>query len=217
MSLTHEKDSLIIEMLENANHIAVVPSKIAGTDAFAASAGIYLALKDAEKNVSFLYPGRIPDGCETLIDKDTIVDNIKMRELVISVDYSETPATKVQYSTDDDILRLVLSTVGNNFTLANVNTELKGFDFDTIITVGVREFEDLGQTYRELEKEFRASKLINIDNTSMNTKFGTVDVVDTMEENLSLLVLNSMPKWGLRINSKSVGALLKGVEYRKLS
>ena len=51
----------------------------------------------------------------------------------------------------------------------------------------------------------------------MNTKFGTIDVVDTMEDKISSLVLNNMSKWGMRMDSNVVHALLKGIEYRKLS
>lgn len=50
---TEEKNQ-IAELLASAKRIAVIPSKLAGPEAYAAGVGLYYLLKNAEKNVTLL-------------------------------------------------------------------------------------------------------------------------------------------------------------------
>ncbi|MBN1162222.1 hypothetical protein JXA34_00585 [Patescibacteria group bacterium] len=209
-------DNLITELIQNAVNVAVIPSKVAGADAFTAGIGLYYSLKLNGKKVSFVYPGKIPEGFENLIDVEEVMSDIKRRSLIVSIDYSNIPATKVHYTTKDDVLKLVLSPVSKDFDLGRISTELKGFDFDLIFTVGAQDLNDFGQTYRELQREFGAAKIVNLDNHNINQRFGTVDIVDTSEQGLCLLVLNKLARWGLKVDYVSAEALLRGISSTKL-
>jgi nanoRNase/pAp phosphatase (c-di-AMP/oligoRNAs hydrolase) len=206
-------DKTITELISNANAIAVAPvaKGDSAKDSYAASAGLYYALKAAEKDVSFLYAGNPPQGLENVLSEEDIMSDIGKRSLVISIDYSETPASKVNYTTNDDILRLVLSPVTKDFSLDSVKTELEGFDFDVIITIGAQKRQDYGQMHENLKDEFNRAKVINLDNKASNQRFGAANIVRIEEPSLSLLVLNNLTKWGLRMDTAAARALLKGV------
>jgi len=215
MDMELEKTSQVSDYIKEAKSIAVVPSKVGGIDAFAGGLGIYFMLKNSGKNVSLIYQGKKPEEFNDLISDKEITSNITERELIISVDYSDTDASKVHYSTENDVLYLSLSPVKGDFDLSKVRAKVKGYDFDLIFIIGAQDPSDLGQIFSELEGEFRNSTIINIDNTSENQKFGKLNIVDTSESSLSLLVLNNSLKWGLRLESKSAKALLKGIINRK--
>jgi len=207
---------LLIDLLGNSHKIAIIPSKVSGADAFCAGVGLYYMLKEKEgKNISFVYQGKIPDECRDIIKKEEVTYNIFQRELVVSIDYSETPAASAHYSTENDVLYIKVSPVSRNFNRSKVKTELSGFDFDTIITLGVQELDDLGQTYKELSDEFSRAKIINIDNTVKNTNFGAINLVDPTADDLSLLVFSKALAWGLTPNSKAAKALLTGITFRE--
>lgn len=209
-----DKTNQIIELLKEAKNIAIVPSKVAGVDAFAAGVGLYLMLKELNKDVTLVYPGAKPDEFTDLNDIN-ITSNVGQRELVVSVDYSGTEASKVHYSTVDDILYLTVSPVGKEFDLSKIKSEIKGYNFDLIITIGAQIPDDFGQTFRELEGEFLKADILNLDNTDRNQRFGTINVIDSNEDSLSLLVLNKASDWELKINSRAAEALLKGISRRK--
>ncbi|NMB91392.1 hypothetical protein GYA37_00930 [candidate division WWE3 bacterium] len=209
-----DKTNQIIELLKEANNIAVVPSKVAGVDAFAAGVGLYFMLKDLNKNVTVVYPGAKPEEFTDLTDVN-IASNVNQRELVVSVDYSGTEASKVHYSTENDILYLTVSPVSKDFDLSKVKSEIKGHNFDLIITIGAQILDDFGQTFRELEGEFSKADILNLDNTERNQRFGTINIVDSNQDSLSLLVLSKALKWDLRLDSKAAEALLKGISRRK--
>lgn len=215
MNIELEKTTQVSDLIKKAKNVAVVPSKVGGVDAFSGGLGIYFMLKGLGKSVSLVYQGKKPEEFDDLISDKEITTNVSERELIISVDYSDTEASKVHYSTENDILYLSFSPVKKNFDLEKVRAKIKGYDFDLIITIGAQDPSDLGQVFSELEGEFGNSTIINIDNTPGNQKFGKLNIVDVSESSLSLLVLNSSLKWGLKLDSNSAKALLKGIVNRK--
>jgi nanoRNase/pAp phosphatase (c-di-AMP/oligoRNAs hydrolase) len=205
----------VIELIEKAQKIAVVPSKVSGPDAFCAGVGLYHMLKEKEKNVFLIYTGKIPEGFEDLIKEEEITSDIFERNLAVSIDYSQTPAAKVHYSTENDVLSLKIGPVDKNFRLDRVRSEIKGFEFDLVFTIGASELEDFGQVYHELESEFQRAKIVNIDNTNYNSRFGSVSILDTLSDSLSLLVLQESVLWGLKVGKKAGKALLAGITHRE--
>ncbi len=204
----------LISIFAQANKIAIIPSEIAGTDAFCAAVGLYYVLKDQEKNASLIYTGKIPEGCNTLIKEGDLTSNISERELMISIDYSDTPAAKVHYSTENDILYLKIKPVNKDFDLNRVKTTIKGSDFDLIIVIGAQNLKDLGQVYTELIDNFNTAKILNIDASDLNSKFGLENVVDSTVESLSLLVLQQVAFLSFPIGKRSGKAFLTGITHK---
>ncbi len=201
----------IIDLISHARHIAIVPSKVAGADAYCAASGLYYMLASKDKVVSFVHEGKVPEGCEDLIKSDDIASNVSERELVVSIDYSNTPAARVHYSTEEDVFVLKLSPVPMDFDLERVKAKITGFDFDLVFVVGAQKLEDLGSTMRNLEKEFDKAKIVNVDNTERNERFGVANVVDVNAESLSNLVLARGVEWGLTPDKRAGRALLAGI------
>ena len=209
-----DKTSQIIELIKEAESIALMPSKVAGIDAFAASAGLYFMLKDENKNVALIYPGLPPEEYGSVEGLD-ITSNSGQRELVISVDYSGTEASKVNYITENDVLSFTISPVNRDFELSRIKSEVRGFEFDLIITVGAQVPGDLGKSLDDVGGEFGRADILNIDNTERNQRFGSINIVNPGVESLSLLVLNMSLKWGFKVSQRAAEALLKGISRRK--
>jgi len=205
----------VSELIENAHSIAVVPSKVACANAFSAAVGLYFMLLDKGKKVKLIHTGKIPDECTTLISKDEIDSSISQRELEVSIDYSNTPAAKVRYSTDHDVLHLIVAPVPKDFELSRVKSRILGFEFDLVFVIGAQIMEDLGQTYDELRREFSGAKIVNLDNTSRNRQYGNINIVDTNADSLSSLVFKQASEWKLVPNTKAAKALLVGMTYKE--
>lgn len=209
---THNAEQ-IKDLLRNAHRIAVVPSMVAGADAYLAGVALTQMLKDQEKDVSFVYIGDAPEGYESVQKPEETSNDVKSRELIVEIDYSETPAAKIHYATEDGKFILKLSPVPKSFDTDKVKVKLGGFDFDLIFVLGAQEPEDLGAVYSNLQDELRKASIINIDNTERNSKFGVANVIDSRADTLSLLLLQQAPKWGLYPSTKSAKTLLTGVSY----
>ncbi len=212
----NEKNKLINELITESKSIAVIPSKIGGVDAFCAGAGLFHVLKSHGKKVELIYPGRIPDGCEGVINEKEVTSNIKRRDLVVSVDYSDTDVEKIQYSTEDGVFYLRFGPVSRDFDVNNVKAEVHGHKHDAYIIIGAQVLEDLGQTHKELQQDLLVGKIINLDNTDRNTRFGHYNIVDPLKDSVSLLTLHAALDWDLVIGSEAAQAFLTGITHRKL-
>ena len=208
------KTDKIKQTIREAKDIVIMPSKVAGIDSFAAGVGLYRALKKQGKNVTLVYPGLAPEEFGS-VEGLEIIPNTGKRDLLVSVDYSGTEASKVNYSTTDDVLHFSIGPVDKDFDLSRVKAEVRGLNFDLIITIGVQYPEDLGRSFADITGEFRKVEVINIDNTEKNQRFGDINIVNPSVESLSLLTLNTLASCELNIDSEAAEALLKGVSKRK--
>jgi nanoRNase/pAp phosphatase (c-di-AMP/oligoRNAs hydrolase) len=209
--------SRIKELLDNASSIAIIPSEIAGTDALSAAAGFYYSLLQLEKDVSLVYIADLPEACKGIIGTGQITDDIYSRKLNISIDYSDTPASKLAYSNENNILKLVLSPISKDFDTSKIKTEIKGHDFDLIFVLGAQSPEDLGTVGSELRDAFIRAKIVNLDNTNLNIQHGDVNVIDTLAPNLSAIVFKLLSMLGILPDAKAAKALLLGMSYREPS
>ena len=149
----------IIELIEQSKKIAIIPSKIAGTDAFCAGVGLYYILKDHSKDVHFIYPGRLPENTNDLIEDNDITSDVKQSNLTIRIDYSGTDASQVHYATEDDVLTLTVSPIPNDFDKNDrITTGISGHEFDLMFIIGAQEKRDLGGTAKALEKQMDYAK-----------------------------------------------------------
>src|SRR3990167_3997502 len=89
---------ILLDLVQSSQKVAIIPSKALGADSFCAAVGLYRMLKDSDKEVSLVYQGKIPEGCEDLIKKDELTSNTFQRELLVSIDYSNTPAAKIHWT-----------------------------------------------------------------------------------------------------------------------
>ncbi len=202
----------VATLLNGAKNIAIMTSKVAGLDAYCASVGIYHMLINSEKEVTFIYPGKVPEEGKDLINANKITREVKQRNLVVSIDYSDTQASKVNYTTDEGILYLTISPIPPNFnSREKIRSKIAGYDFDVLFIIGAQNLFDLGQIYRSLDKASKTSKIINIDITDRNERFGFVNVVEPKTSSLSLLVLQKATQWELAPDEKTAKALLKGI------
>lgn len=204
-----------INLINEAKSVAIVPSIIAGTDSFSAAAGLYYMLTDLKKDVYFINPTDIPDDAKNLMDEDRIIKNINERELMVEIDYSKTPAGAAHYATENDVLHIKIGPVSKDFdTEQKVKAKLVGYDFDLVVVLGAQELSDLGSIYDYLRDTAQDAKVLNIDNTERNEKFGNVNLIDTLAKSLSQQVFKLANLWDIVPNEKSAKALLTGMTYR---
>ncbi|MCA9307986.1 MAG: hypothetical protein R3B92_02440 [Patescibacteria group bacterium] len=205
----------IEEIIATATRIALIPSKISGADAFTAGVGLFNMLEEKGKNVTFIYKGEIPEGTEGLLEQSKIMSKVDHRDLIISIDFTGTEAEKVKYQTIGNKLEFRVGPFYKDFDRSRISFDMASFDFDVVIVLGLQRLEDLGSIYTHLNAEFNKAQIINIDNTTRNTRFGHANVIDASAHNLSHLVFNRSLEWGLTPNVAAAKALLTGIANKE--
>ncbi|HXK52469.1 hypothetical protein H6802_02590 [Candidatus Nomurabacteria bacterium] len=213
MQIENYDNNQIAELLRDAKSVGIIASRLNQPDTFCAASGLYLMLKNTfeDKEIKLIYKGDIPTECSNLINSEDVHANVDERDLVVTVNYKGTSASKVQYSTEDGVFQFRLGPVPKYFDLGNIQSVLSGFDFDVVVTIGIPDLEVTGSLYSSLKHELSSAKIVNIDNTGLNKRFGSVNVIDTQASSLSTLVFNLAAEWKLKPTAKSAKMLLVGV------
>lgn len=203
------------KLIKEARKIAIVPSRMAKTDAYSAGVGLYFMLKEIGKEVSLVYPGQIPEKASHLIDKERVKKDIKERDLIVEIDYSGTDAGAAQYSTKDHKLQVKLGPVSKDFSIGDrIRASLAGFSFDLLIIIGAQNASDLEEDFGNVTDTFNGANVINIDHLEKNSEFGTVNLIDKEAISLSQQILKLAAHWKIIPDDKSAKALLTGMTYR---
>ena len=215
MKIENTDKQQIMDLIRQAKHVAVVPSKVVGADAYCAAAGLYHMLLESGKEATLVHEGKVPTGCEDLVTESDVSANVSERDLIVTIDYSNLQnATSAHYSTDNDVLTIRIGPVPKDFDSGRVKSKVTGFNFDLVFVIGAQGFVDLGTTFRNLQSEFERAKVINIDITNRNERFGVANVIDTTADSLSTLVFSESILWGLTPGKKSARAFLTGIAHR---
>lgn len=199
------------ELIKKGKTIAVIPYDKISPDGLTSAFAIYIALKDNGFNVDFLYKGEVSETLkETIKDKVKINTTTPEKHLVISVDYLDKSIEEVNYSIEDNKLNLILKPISDHFTPDKIEYKVMGGSYDTAITIGCWNLEKV-EMINENKNSFNNTRIINIDNSANNEKFGTVNVIGNEIENISLLVLQTIASWNIQIPKKSAELLLKSI------
>jgi nanoRNase/pAp phosphatase (c-di-AMP/oligoRNAs hydrolase) len=204
----------VVDLIQKSNSIAIMPSIKGGIDAYCAGAGLYTLLREKGKKVSMIYDGNVPKVADDLVPQEEVLRNVTERELLVSVDYSGTSATKMNYEVENEVLNFRLGPVSKDYDINKIRSKLVGHSFDLIFTVGIKSFGDLGDVYTELSSSFNSGHVVNVDNDDNNTRFARNNLIDSSHDSLSVMMLNVGPKWDLKLTSNSARALLTGISYK---
>lgn len=201
----------ISKLIQDAKEIAVIPSEGSSIDGFCAAVGLYQMLRRKKKDVHFVFTKKRPEEAKDIISLGEITSNISQRELTVSINYASTTAAKAKYSTENDVLKVTLGPVPKEFDLSNITSEITGYDFDLVFVLGAKKLEDLNDIYSSLKEEIKKAKVVNVDISKHNSRYGTVNIIDNEADSLSFLVFNKAPLWALKPDKKAAKSLLTGL------
>ena len=88
MNGENKNKNQVAMLVEEAKNIAIIPSKLAGLDAFCAGAALFHMLKAQDKNVSFLYTGKLPEKSHNIISSEDVTSDVGKRSLTVSMSAS---------------------------------------------------------------------------------------------------------------------------------
>ena len=204
-------ETKVNELIKKGKTIAIIPYENISDDGLSSAFAIYLALKETGASVDFLYKGKINESL-----KNDVGESVKIRSttpekhLVISVDYLDKSIEEVNYSIEDSKLNLILKPISDHFTSDKIEYKIMGGSYDSAITIGCWSLDKIN-IVTENKESFKQTNFINIDNSANNEKFGVVNILGNEIDNISLLVLQTIASWNIKIPKKSAELLLKSI------
>lgn len=199
---TQQDIAKVRELVEKANSILVVTHGNHTMDTIGSTLAIFAGLSSLGKKVTVASPVPVTVEFSGFYGANKLSTQISKRNFIISLDYTEGSIEKVSYNIDGARFNLVIEPRAgfDTFSEQNVHYLTGGTAADLVFVVDTIHLGELGPLY-ETEKEAYAGKpVINIDRHSANTRFGTVNIVDTRASATAELVAMVLSSIGVKLN-----------------
>lgn len=198
--------------LEGAQSLLILTAQNPELDTVAASLSLYLALKDAGKNVVIASSTAPIVRDSHLVGLDQITDSIGNQNLIVSLPYQEDSIEKVSYNQDDQRFNLIIQPKKGfpPIKKEDLTFTYSGAAADAIIVVGASRIEDVGHILDEEKELLETATLINISN-KQGANFGKANFVDP-QSSLSEIVTALVQEMSLPLNVDIANNLLLGIE-----
>lgn len=170
----------IFKQIEKSNRILLIFSKRQEEDALASALALFLFLKKAGHNIDIAgQKSEKSSALSFLPNYEEIRSNLhNLRRFIVSVDISQAKVNQIKYSVDDNSLNFIITPSEGWFKPEDVSSRAGQFEYDLIITLGVKELESLGDFYDKNVEFFYKTPIINIDNQADNEDYGQINFID---------------------------------------
>ena len=163
------------KLIDDAQSVFVLTSKNSGVDGFGSALSLSYTLNDMGKIVNF-FPEQIPKKYSSLLPSKAIPE-----EFIISIKGKE--ISELYYEKENQILNIFLCSKNNKIEKQDIKfsapQKQNGIrqESDLLITVGIERLEDLDDFYEKNFKFFYQTPILNLDNKSLNNKFGNINLI----------------------------------------
>ena len=211
MDTQNEKN--IKEYVNSAKNILII-CKNNGNDSLATGISVAKFIeKTAAKTANLVYKGNMAAVDPYLLSLYPVKETIEPRTLKLSLSYAGTAVETLNWHKDEEAGKIVfeIKPVDKDFNANRITHEFEGGEYDLIVTIGVTDLEDLEDIYLKNKEIFTSAKIINIDTSGANKRFGDLNIIDTGVESLSGLIFSKFAEWKYVPDKDIVKSLLVGI------
>src|SRR3989339_1124313 len=180
----------IKQEIENCKHVLIVFNNHENTDATASALALFSFLDKNHKSVDIACPNFLPSKNIGFLSG---LKNIKselehLQKFIIKVDVSKNKIESLSYDIKDDWLSIYLTPKNGVVTKNDLRTAQTTFKYDVIITIGVGELDNLGETFHNNTDLFYRVPVVNVDHRATNEHFGQINLVELTATSLSEII-----------------------------
>lgn len=208
------------QLITSKNILITLPSQ-ANVDHLAAGLSLYLSLLSSSKEAQVVTEDSLKVSHSSLFGVGQIQSSLLKTsggnltitlEGVVASDGTVPSLEKLDWFPQGGNLNLVFHVLsGQRFEPSRIIPSYQGGSFDLIFTVGSSNLNSLGGIYTNNEQSFSGVTIVNIDNSSANSQYGQINVVDPEASCLSEMVAQIISDLGLHLDSDSATNILTGV------
>lgn len=214
-------DTQLIEVkaqLGQAKKIVVLSPAVINVDKLAASLALFLALKQAGKEVTVVTEGTLKVEHSNLYGVGEIKQSLPqvsggdltlILENVVDNQGKVPSLEKLDWYPEGNNLNLVFHVLpGQKFEPSKIESKFSGAAFDLIFVVGANNLSELGNIYPQNAEIFNKSFVVSIDN---NGSFGKANVVDSGASSISEMMTHVISGLDLSYDPDIASNLVAGI------
>lgn len=186
----------IIQSLERASRVLVVPHKDFEPDAFASAIALNSLLKKLGKESDIYFTYDIPDKFSHLVKPQTLESPAHLsRDFIIKVSTNERQLKELRYKKENDHIKIYLTPESEPIRPSDISHEDTGDDYDLVVMIGCQDLESAGELFERYPHLFFNRPVINIDRSPHNEEFAEINLIDVTSAAIAETVTDLMGKW----------------------
>lgn len=201
-----------VNEIKNAKHLLILGHRNPDGDQLGSILALKEALEKAQKSVTAIVSEEIPPSYKFLPELSKIKREYKYTDgKILRIDTKRIPVEGMKWRKDEEFLDIHLETEKNlKFEFIEIINGLPKPDLIIIVdTPSVKEIETV---YRENEKLFLETPVLNIDHHPGNEYFGTVNLVDLTATSTTEILVSLFESLGIKIDTPDIAtSLLTGI------
>lgn len=205
------------ELIRSAKNIAIL-CRNSGTgnshsDCVAAGVAVAEYIEDEFSVVpTVIYPYDLSKIDIDLLEIRNVFTDFQPKVLKVTLDFNGTSIESVDYHKGEgNQLVLEMRPIGRDFNTDRIKYDIDGIEYDLIITIGGKSLESFGDVYSNNKEEIEKATIINIDNSRNNNNYGTINIIDSEADSLSVLIFKKFAEWGYSPSKEAAKSLLIGM------
>ncbi len=169
-----------IGALERSTRPVIVLTEMADIDDFASAFAIAAVLEKMGKQPEIgTTGGRMPNHLAFLKKTFPVHGDFgAIRKMSITLKTSDAKIDELSYDDKDGELTINLIPKTGMWHEDDVKVSTSAYKYDLVITIGVRDLEQVGELYKQYPDFFFTTPIINIDHRSDNEHHGQINLVD---------------------------------------
>ncbi len=201
-----------------SNVLIFLPAEIT-VDKLAASLSLMLALKQSGKRAAVVTQDTIRVSHTNLYGVGDVANELPkgggdltlILEGVVDSAGKVPALEKLDWYPEGANLNMVFHVVpGQRFEPVGISQKYQGGRVDLIFIIGASQPDQLGVIYQQNIENFQGVPIANINNSSSNSNFGTINIVDP-SSSISEMMMQLIPGLGLKLDGDSATNILTGI------
>lgn len=206
----------IKEQLNKYEDVAIAVGKDPNLDEMGAALALFLALKNAGKQVVIASPSEPLVEISSLVGIDKVKNYFETSnsDLIVSFPYAEGEIEKVSYTLENGFLNIIVKAGENglSFEEKDINYKRSGSGgIKTLFIVGTPRLSDLGNLFDP--DALKETLVINIDNKKENQGFGDAVLVNQSASSVSEQIASVLSFLDYPIDIDMAQNLLSGIDF----
>lgn len=177
-----------IELLEKAEHVAILLPPKSGIDHLASAEILVSFLSGRGKRVGFFSSPIASAAPHAHGFPMLALAHPLLREFVVSVATVHTPISQLRYEKRDEVVDIILSPKHLALREEQVHFRDGKYLCDAAILLGVEDGESVGDAVRASPEFFAETPLVNIDISPKNKRYGEANLIDEKRASVSEIV-----------------------------
>ncbi len=207
MELTPKQQ--VTELVRKFNRILLVTHARPDGDALGSLLALQQVLTAMQKEATAVVLDPIPEMLGFLPALDQVSPTLEgNRDLIVSIDTTDTPVDKLKYNTAEQKLNVVITPKSGSYSEKDVSVSVGSYKFDLVIVLDAPDLDRLGKLYDQFPDLFYETPVVNIDHHPSNDYFGAVNLVDLTATSTSEILVGVIEALGDNLMTEDVATLL---------